>query len=189
MKQKLILVIAILAGLVAFGLTVRYLRLQREKILGKAKKIEVVVAAQELPAGSILKKSDLAKYKVFQRNVGARAILPESVRDIVGKRLLFSINRGDPIQWGVSALNGLLGGVYYPVAILPPVLAGLARLLPITYSLHAMRLALLQGASWNELALDILALVIFSVILVPLSLVAFRYAVHRAKVEGSLTHY
>jgi ABC-2 type transport system permease protein len=52
-----------------------------------------------------------------------------------------------------------------------------------------MRLALLQGASWSQLAPDILALVIFALILLPLSLTAFRYAVHRAKVEGSLTHY
>ncbi len=99
MKQKLVLAIAILAGLIAFGLTGRYLRIQQEKILGKAKEIWVVLAANNLPAGSILKKSDLAKGKVFQKNVGSRAVLPESVRDIIGKRLLFSINRGDPIQW------------------------------------------------------------------------------------------
>lgn len=116
-------------------------------------------------------------------------VVTASSLGIIAASFIMVTKRGDPIQWGISALNGLLGGVYYPVAILPAGLAWLARLLPITYSLHAMRLALLNGASWSQLAPDILALVIFSIVLLPLSLAVFRYAVHRAKVEGSLTHY
>lgn len=99
MKQKFVLVIAILAGLIAFGLSVKYLRSQKEKILKGATKIWVVVAANDLPAGSILKQSDMAKIKEFKTSVGTRAVLPDSVRDIMGKKLLFNINRGDPIQW------------------------------------------------------------------------------------------
>lgn len=99
MKQKLILFIAILAGIIAFGLTVKYLRHEKERILASAKRVEVVVAATDLPAGSVLKNSDLRRFMVFQQNVGTRAILPESVREIIGKKLLFSINRGDPVQW------------------------------------------------------------------------------------------
>jgi ABC-2 type transport system permease protein len=97
--------------------------------------------------------------------------------------------RGDPIQWGIGTLSTLLGGVYFPVAILPPALQWISRLLPITYSLHAMRLALLQDAAWSELIYDLLILSLFVIVLLPLSLLAFRYAVRRAKVEGSLTHY
>ncbi len=99
MKQKSILIIAILAGLIAFWLTGQYLRHEQERILGEAKRITVIVASHELPAGSILKNTDMAKDAVFQSSVGGRAILPESVRDVVGKKLLFNISRGDPIQW------------------------------------------------------------------------------------------
>ncbi len=99
MKQKLILIVAILAGLIAFGLTVKYLQRERERILDQARRIEVVVAAADLPAGSLLKQNDLGKKTVFQRSVGTRVIMPESVREIYGKKLLFNINRGDPIQW------------------------------------------------------------------------------------------
>ena len=99
MKQKSILIIAILAGLIAFWLTGQYLRHEQERMLGEAKRIFVIVANHELPAGSILKNTDLAKDSVFQSSVGGRAILPESVRDVVGKKLLFNISRGDPIQW------------------------------------------------------------------------------------------
>ncbi|MDO9543198.1 MAG: Flp pilus assembly protein CpaB [Kiritimatiellia bacterium] len=99
MKQKAILLIAIAAGIAAFWLTGKYLRYERERILGDAKRVFVVVAERELPAGTVLKNVDLAKALVFQSNVGGRAILPESAREIIGKKLLYNIGRGDPIQW------------------------------------------------------------------------------------------
>jgi len=99
MKQKIILLIAIVAGIAAFWLTGKYLRYERERILGGAKRIYVVVADHDLPAGTLLKNADLAKDLVFQKNVGGRAILPESARKIIGKKMLYNIGRGDPIQW------------------------------------------------------------------------------------------
>jgi pilus assembly protein CpaB len=99
MKQKIILLIAIVAGIAAFWLTGKYLRYERERILGSAKRVFVVVADHDLPAGTVLKNVDLAKALVFQSNVGGRAILPESAREIIGKKLLYNIGRGDPIQW------------------------------------------------------------------------------------------
>jgi len=99
MKQKIILLIAIVAGIAAFWLTGKYLRYERERILGGAKRVFVVVAYRDLPAGTVLKDADLAKSLVFQSNVGGRAIMPESVREIIGKKLLYNIGRGDPIQW------------------------------------------------------------------------------------------
>lgn len=99
MKQKIVLLIAIAAGIAAFWLTGNYLRHERARILGGAKRIFVVVAERDLPAGTVLKNVDLAKALVFQSNVGGRAILPESVREIIGKKLLYNIGRGDPMQW------------------------------------------------------------------------------------------
>lgn len=99
MKQKSILIIAILAGLLAFWLTGQYLRHEQERMQGEAKRVFVIVADHDLPSGSIIKNTDLAKAAVFQSSVGGRAILPESLRDIVGKKMLCNISRGDPIQW------------------------------------------------------------------------------------------
>lgn len=99
MKQKIILLISILAGLLAFWLTSKYLRFERERILGGAKKIYVVVADHDLPAGTMLKNTDIGKRLVFESTVGTRAILPESAREITGKKLLYNIARLDPIQW------------------------------------------------------------------------------------------
>ena len=125
MKQKSILIIAILAGLIAFWLTGQYLRHEQDRMMGEAKRIFVIVANHELPAGSILKNTDLAKASVFQSSVGGRAILPESVRDIMGKKLLFNISRGDPIQWsdidvpakGVAGLAEMINPTMRAVSI------------------------------------------------------------------------
>jgi len=49
--------------------------------------------------------------------------------------------------------------------------------------------ALLMGCSFKALGPNILALAIFSLVMVPLSILSFRFAVNRAKRDGSLTHY
>ncbi|MBN1978389.1 MAG: ABC transporter ATP-binding protein/permease [Anaerolineae bacterium] len=97
--------------------------------------------------------------------------------------------RGNPVDFVFGSLSSLLGGVYYPVQVLPDWLQVLARFFPLTYSLEAMRRALLAGASLADLWREIAVLVAFSVLLLPLSLFAFRYAVRRAKRDGSLTQF
>ena len=58
-----------------------------------------------------------------------------------------------------------------------------------TYSLEGMRLALLQGYSIRALLPNIVALILFSIIMLPLSIFIFGYAVKRAKIDGTLTQY
>jgi ABC-2 type transport system permease protein len=89
----------------------------------------------------------------------------------------------------VGAVATFFGGVYFPVEVLPGWLRPVSALLPMTYGLRAVRLAVLQGAGVGEIAGDLLALAVFCLILVPLALAGFRYAMYRARVDGSLTHY
>jgi len=58
-----------------------------------------------------------------------------------------------------------------------------------TYALDAMRLAMLQGYTLYEIRHDIFALLGFTLVLTPLAFMAFRKALKRAKMEGSLTHF
>jgi ABC-2 type transport system permease protein len=108
---------------------------------------------------------------------------------IITASVIMVIKRGDPITALFGNLANIIGGVFYPIEILPHWLQIIANLLPITYALRAMRLSLLTGATWRELAPDLLALLIFCLILFPISLLLFRYAVNRARLDGSLTHY
>lgn len=57
-----------------------------------------------------------------------------------------------------------LGGVFVPLASMPAWLQVVARLLPLTYSVEALRIAL-SGGSWATAAIDLGALAAFSVVL------------------------
>ena len=117
------------------------------------------------------------------------AIIAFASIGIIAASLIMVVKRGDPITGLFSNLSFLLGGVYYPLEILPTWLQPVAKLLPITYALNAMRAAMLNGAGWAELGPDLLALGIFCVVLFPISLLIFRFAVERAREDGSLTHF
>jgi len=108
---------------------------------------------------------------------------------IISASFIMIFKRGDPATWLITSLSWLLGGVYYPVQVLPDWLEKLSYLLPITHSLNGMRLALLQGSSLIELKLNILALLIFTIVLLPVSLLIFSKAVKKAKHDGSLAQY
>jgi ABC-2 type transport system permease protein len=108
---------------------------------------------------------------------------------IIAASAIMVIKRGEPITGLFGAFANLVGGIYYPIEILPGWLQIIARLLPITYALRAMRLALLTGASWSELLPDLLILGAFTIVLFPLSLLIFRIAVRKAREEGTLAHY
>src|SRR5262249_38071665 len=106
--------------------------------------------------------------------LGAAAVLLASILAFAGLGILSAsyqilFKRGNPAKWIVLGLSALLGGMMYPVSVLPAPLQMIARFIPVTYSLEGMRAALLDGAGWNRLALSILALLVFTAILLPLS--------------------
>jgi ABC-2 type transport system permease protein len=97
--------------------------------------------------------------------------------------------RGDPINMFFMSTSELFGGVLFPIEVFPWWLQIVSSVLPMTYSLNGMRHALLQGYSLQNLAPDIFILILFSIVLLPLSLFTFRYAVGRVKDEGTLVQY
>ncbi len=117
------------------------------------------------------------------------AIIAFASMGIIAASIIMVIKRGDPVTGLLAGLTNLLGGIYYPVEVLPEWLQKIASLLPITYALRIMRGALLNGATWSELAWDFAILALFCVVLFPLALVSFRTAVQRARQDGTLAHY
>ncbi len=96
---------------------------------------------------------------------------------------------GNPFGWIFGSAAGLLGGVVFPIALLPSWIRWASYFLPVTYSLNGMRKSLLAGAEFVRILPDIGALAVFNAVLLPLSLLAFRLAVRKAKRDGTLTHY
>jgi ABC-2 type transport system permease protein len=86
------------------------------------------------------------------------------------------------------ALTGLalLGGVYFPLDLLPEPLRLVGEILPFTWGLDAMRSALLDGhVELGRLAL----LAAFSAVALPTSQWVFGRALARARRDGSLAQY
>ena len=108
---------------------------------------------------------------------------------ILSAAFIMWIKKGDPVAWLFGSVSSLLAGVFYPVSVLPDWLELLSRFVPLTYALDAMRLAMLRGYSLYQLRFDIFALLGFTVVLTPLAFLAFRKALKRAKMEGSLAQY
>lgn len=108
---------------------------------------------------------------------------------IISASFIMVLKKGDPLNWIFTNLSWVLGGVFYPVAVLPEWVQKISYLLPITYSLEGMRLALLKGYTIQGLLPDIIPLSIFTTIMLPSSVWIFQYAVRRAKVDGSLMQY
>lgn len=97
--------------------------------------------------------------------------------------------RANPVAAILGAASVFLSGVVYPVSVLPEWLQTVGRALPLTHALEALRQALLVGATPSMLAGTLGALGVFVLVLTPTGLALFAYALRRARVDGSLTHY
>jgi ABC-2 type transport system permease protein len=108
---------------------------------------------------------------------------------IISASFIMVFKRGNPINWVMGTTAQLLGGTYFPIAILPQFLKIFSRFIPLTYSLKALRMALLRGASVGDLSFEIAVLILFCILLLPLSFVIFKFALKKAKKDASLIHY
>lgn len=108
---------------------------------------------------------------------------------IISAAFILILKKGDPLTWFIGMGFGLLGGVYFPVSIMPRYLQALSFLLPITYSLRGLRLAIIKGYGVHMLLPEIGALFIFCVLLFPAGIFIFKFALKKAKIDGSLAYY
>jgi ABC-2 type transport system permease protein len=99
------------------------------------------------------------------------------------------VRRSNPVTLVLGSLSFFVSGVVYPVTVLPPWLQSAGKLLPLTHALRVLRGAFLLGASPVAVADSLVALGVFAAVLIPLGAAMFAYALRRARVDGSLTHY
>jgi ABC-2 type transport system permease protein len=101
---------------------------------------------------------------------------------------LLLFKRGNPSKWFFLGVSGIVGGMLFPVSVLPHWLQVVAYLNPVTYALDAMRAALLDGAGVAAIARPLLTLLLFAVVLLPTSTLVFSWALQRTKITGTLSH-
>lgn len=112
-----------------------------------------------------------------------------SAMGIISAGFIMVFKRGNPVEWIIGSMEGLLCGVYFPVTVLPAWLQFLAKFFPITYAIRAIQLSVYRGYSLAQLKEETGFLLLFSIILLPLSLALFKYGLKKARRDGSLAQY
>lgn len=94
-----------------------------------------------------------------------------------------------PLPQVVLIASVFLGGVYYPTQVIPGWLQELSAWIPLTYGLRAMRRALLEGWSFQQILPDVEMLILFDAVLLMVSAALFAWALDYARRTGTLTQY
>ena len=100
----------------------------------------------------------------------------------------------DPVTWGLAVAASLLSGLTFPVSQLNNYLPGLSTvswLLPQTWIYHIVRLSTLEAGSLldPQIAEAFLVTLGYAAVLVPVSVVVYRWGLSRAKKDGTLGWY
>lgn len=99
------------------------------------------------------------------------------------------VKRGEGIVGLVGSALVLLGGLYYPAGTLPVPLDTMASIVPISHAVDALRQTLLTGAGIGSVADDLLPVVIFAVVGLPLAAWAVEAALDACRRAGTLGRY
>jgi len=92
------------------------------------------------------------------------------------------------VGFGVTVL--VLGsGAYFPLALLPHWVEGIASYNPLTLAIGGVRSALLAGSGWDALSAKVLLLLPMAVASLTAGMSAFRLAVMREQDRGSIGLY
>jgi ABC-2 type transport system permease protein len=108
---------------------------------------------------------------------------------LIAAALVVSFRTNAAIPQGVLVISTLLGGVYFPTSVLPPVMAPIAEWLPLTPGLRALRQALLLGYPLSAISGDLLQLAGLALGCAVVGGVALRVAFRYARKAGSLGQY
>jgi ABC-2 type transport system permease protein len=121
--------------------------------------------------------------------VSALSILNFVAFGVLSAATILWLKKGDPITWILGGMGTILGGAYFPVGVMPPWVQKISMLIPITYSLEALRLTILRGYSISGVSGPVVTLGLMTLVLLPVSLFLFNAAVVRGRKEGTLMQY
>lgn len=108
---------------------------------------------------------------------------------IISSSFILLFKRGDPVNWLISGFFIFMGGVYFPVKVLPSFLQKVSFVLPVTYFFEGLRLAILKNYSPGMLSFPVFVLFLSSLILFPVSILFLRFSLNKVKESGGLFFY
>jgi len=119
MKRKIVLLASLLAGIAAAVLTRLYVASKeaevaalKESFARRFGTIDVLIYGHDVPAGTVLARSDLLKMEVPKAGLRGQALTEENLSDVLGRKTLVSHRRADIVFWadiegGNPAAKGL----------------------------------------------------------------------------------
>ena len=123
MKQKVVLIAAVVAGLVAAVLTRLYLSSKDSEVAAMKARLaerygvmEVLCYAENVPSGTVISKSQLGTKNVPATGLRGQALTIENLGDVLGRRIVLGHRTGDIVFWadiegGNPRATGLAGDI------------------------------------------------------------------------------
>ncbi len=192
------------AGLSSFRATVR-----REQLQGT---LELLVTTR-VPVPALLLLSGLGELAIAGAGGAALLALASAALDVrlclslpavaavglyaaamcgiglVSAGVILVSKEGEPVSWAFSAAAGLLGGVYFPVDMLPPWLRGISAFLPTTHALHVARAGLSGHHDPSSLLRPLVLLGLTAAVALAAGLLTLKWGYRRARRAGTLGEY
>ena len=108
---------------------------------------------------------------------------------IISAGVTMIVKQGNPISFFFATFTTLTTGVVFPVTVLPSYIRLVSYAIPLTWALNGLRYAMLYGYSLSQLVNYILALLVFTIVLLPLGVLFYSYAFKLARKKGTLSEY
>ena len=109
-----------------------------------------------------------------------------SVFGIISASIIMVLKKGDPINVAFAAVATLVSGAFFSTEFLPSWLGIVAKLLPMTYAYEALRKTLLLGTGTVGVLPELIMLAGFSVVGLPIAIIAASVAITKSKRDGTL---
>ncbi len=108
----------------------------------------------------------------------------------MGAAIVVAIQQGTSVMAMVVAILSLAGGAIFPVSVLPGAAHILTHISPLTYTLKAMRGAMLDGQSPADLLDGSLGVaLIYAAVVVPVAIILLSASLRFARSRGSLSRF
>ena len=122
MKQRMVLIISVVVGLLAFWMTRSYFQArlaeidrERDRLYASEKRVDVLAAKKDLPAGTLLQKKDLAAKSIPGRDVSKNTITVEDQERVFNRKLKYSMDAGETLMWSYVDVPNRPGSGLAPV--------------------------------------------------------------------------
>ena len=101
MRQKTLLLLAVVFGIVAFALTYQQLEAEKRRIRGDSEKVLLIRVTRNMVEGEVIREGDLAKTEVDRKrdsNLVSRELEWKEVASVVGRELDTSVSANQLLQ-------------------------------------------------------------------------------------------